>query len=308
MSQPRYNSFNVHLRQRFGGRVHRVAIDAGFGCPNRDGTKARGGCLYCDADGSRAGYVEPALTIRRQLEDGMKRMQRRFAAGKFIAYFQAFSNTYAPVPKLRALYDQALFDPGRIVGLSIGTRPDCVTPEVLDLLEEYNERTYLWVEYGLESANQKTLDAQNRADTIEQWAAVVRESRRRGLRVAAHVIAGLPGDSHDDLMRAADLMNECGVCGVKIHNLYISRRAPLARLYEARPFPLLSREDYIALVCDFLARLHPEILIHRLMGEASRADLIAPDWCLDKTAFLRALDAELDRRNIRQGDRLPARS
>ncbi|GAB4319604.1 MAG: TIGR01212 family radical SAM protein [Candidatus Sumerlaeia bacterium] len=301
MNTPLYNSFSRHLRERFGCRVHRVALDAGFACPNRDGTKGRGGCLYCDADGSRADYVEPSRSIREQMELGMERMARRFGARRFIAYFQAFTNTYAPVQKLRALYEQALFDPDRIVGLSVGTRPDCLTAPVLDLLEEFHARTYLWVELGLESANQATLDAHNRADSVERFIEAACAARRRGLRVAAHVIAGFPTDGPEDFLHAARLINECGVSGVKLHNLFISRRAPLARLFEKRPFALLTREQYIGLVCDFLAVLDPQVLIHRLMGEARPGDLIGPAWCLDKAGFLGALEGEMRRRGIVQG-------
>lgn len=299
----RYNAFSRHLREVFGCRVHRVSVDAGFTCPVRDGTKGRGGCLYCDEAGSRAGYCDPELPIPEQVRQGIEVARRRFKAQKFIVYFQPYTNTYAEVEKLRQFYDEALQSDEDIIGLAIGTRPDCVPEEVLNLLAEYNQRYYLWVEYGLQSARNETLQRINRGHSVEDFIDAVERTHRRGIRVCAHVILGLPGESPEDMLASAELLNRLGVEGVKIHSLYVSRGAPIARLYEEGKITLLSQEEYIQIVCDYLERLSPEILIHRLVGEARAGDLIAPEWSRHKTRVLQLITEELRRRGTRQGSK-----
>ncbi len=299
--------------------MHRVAVDAGFTCPTRDGTLGRGGCLYCEEAGSRAAYVEPALPIREQVRHGIEHVRRRYKAEKFLVYFQPYTNTYAPAERLRALYDEAL-DHRDVVGLMIGTRPDYLgdagtekatrcraaaqhTPAPLDLLEEYHRRTYLWVELGLQSVNDQTLRWIRRGHDFAAFEHAAVAARARGLRLCAHVIVGLPTDRREDHLAAADALNRLGFEGVKIHCLYVSRKAPLGEVYAREPFPLMTREEYVERVCDILERLNPRIVIHRLTSDADRRTLIAPLWCLDKGGILSAIDAELARRNSRQGSR-----
>jgi radical SAM protein (TIGR01212 family) len=303
----RYNSFSAHLRRQFGCRVYKVSVDAGFTCPTRDGTKARGGCLYCGEEGSRASYCDPDLPIGEQVRRGIEFLRRRYKAEKFIAYFQPYTNTYAPVEVLRRAYDEAL-SVDTIVGLSIGTRPDCISPQVLDLLEDYQGKTYLWVEYGLQSAREKTLELINRHHTVSEFVSAVEQTRDRGIRVCAHVILGLPKETRSDMLASADLLNSLGVNGVKIHSLYVNRNAPLARMYQAGELRLLSLEEYVALVCDYLERLAPDILIHRLTGEAPPTLLVAPQWCTDKSGVIRCIQQELERRDSVQGSRYPSSS
>jgi hypothetical protein len=299
----RYNNLSAHLREVFGCRVQRVAVDGGFTCPTRDGTVGSGGCIYCDGAGSRAAYVEPQLPIREQVRRGIEQMRRRYKAEKFPVYFQPYTNTYAPVERLRALYDEALDHPD-VVGLMVGTRADCVDREVLDLLEEYHRRTYLWLELGLQSASNRTLNWIGRGHDLATFEHGAREAKARGLRLCAHLIIGLPTDWRADHFAAADLLNRLGFDGLKIHCLYVSRNAPLGAVFEREPFPLMTRRQYVARVCDVLERLDPRIVIHRLTSDADRRALIAPAWCLDKRGVVADIEAELERRDSRQGSRL----
>jgi radical SAM protein (TIGR01212 family) len=301
--EPRYNSFSRHLKSHFGCRVHRISLDAGFTCPTRDGTKASEGCAYCDEEGSRAKYCEPQLPLNEQLKRAKVRLARRFKAEKFIAYFQPYTNTYAPVEHLRRVYVEALADPD-VVGLAIGTRPDCVPTDVLDLLDDLNSQTYLWVEYGLQSAKNEILKAINRRHTVEDFVLAVEETKERSIRVCAHVILGLPNETREDMLASAKLLNELEIDGVKIHSLYISRNAPLAVPYQQGKFAVMELAEYVKLVCDYLERLRPEALIHRLVGEAPREKLIAPQWCLRKNEVLNEINRELQRRDTRQGSLL----
>jgi len=316
----RYNALSAHWREVFGCRVQRVAVDGGFTCPNRDGTVGEGGCIYCDEVGSRAAYVEPKLPIREQVRRGIAQMRRRYKAEKFVVYFQPYTNTYAPVERLRARYDEALDHPD-VVGLMIGTRADCLGrtgcqpvpssahgPEtgyqpVLQLLQEYHRQTYLWVELGLQSASDKTLKWIRRGHDLAAFEGGAREAKARGLRLCAHLIVGLPTDRRSDHLAAAELLNRLGFDGIKIHCLYVSRNAPLGRLYEQKLFRLMTRRQYVVRVCDILERLDPRIVIHRLASDADAQNLIAPLWCLDKRGVVADIEAELERRNSRQGSR-----
>ena len=298
----RYNNLSAHLREVFGCRVQRVAVDAGFTCPNRDGTLGVGGCLYCDEAGSRAAYVEPRFSIREQVRRGIEQMRRRYKAEKFLVYFQPYTNTHAPVERLRALYDEALDHPD-VAGLMIGSRADCLGGEVLDLLEEYHRRTYLWLELGLQSASDKTLNWIGRGRDVATFERGARQAKARGLRLCAHLIIGLPTDRREDHLAAAELLNRLGFDGLKIHCLYVSRDAPLGAAFEREPFPLMTRRQYVARVCDVLERLDPRIVIHRLTSDADRRALIAPAWCLDKRGVVADIEAELERRDSRQGSR-----
>ncbi len=297
-----WNSFNVWLRERFAERVHRACIDAGFTCPNRDGSKASGGCTFCDLAGSAAGHIEPAFGIRRQIRKQIASGEARYGARKFIAYFQAFTNTYAPVERLREIYDAALEDP-RIVGLCVGTRGDCVTDEVCGLLAWYGAERLTWMEVGLQSVNQATLDRVNRAERVEDFAEACRAARKFGVPVVAHLIFGLPGDTRADCLRAIAHLNQCGVWGVKIHNLYIDSLAPMAEEWRAGALTLPDRDEHIALLCDALELLAPGIMVQRLCAAAPRARHLAPAWSLDKAVVLQGIRDEFARRGTRQGSR-----
>ncbi|RLB67340.1 MAG: TIGR01212 family radical SAM protein [Deltaproteobacteria bacterium] len=295
-----YQLYSEHLKKRFGQRVHKISVDAGFGCPNRDGGRTGSGCLFCDPGGSGAVGIERQLSVAEQIEHGKEVMSRKYKAGQFIAYFQPFSNTLAPVRRLRALYDEALAVED-VVGLAIGTRPDCVPSDVLDLLGEYHQKTYFWLELGLQSSHDRTLDWLQRGHDFATFVKACQGARSRGLRVCAHIILGLPGESAADMLATADVLAELQIEGVKLHLLHVLRNTPLGILYAENKIKLLEMDEYVALVVDVMERLHPETLIHRLTGDGPRDQLLAPLWSLNKWEVLNAIDAEFARRGSRQG-------
>jgi hypothetical protein len=298
----RYYPLSRFLRQKFGAKVWSVTIDAGFTCPNVDGTVAVGGCVYCDNRSFSPNRRLPRQSIRDQVEHGIRILEKRNGAEKFIAYFQPATNTYAPVAKLQRLYDEALAHP-RIVGLAIGTRPDCVPDDVLDLIQGYTRRTYVSLELGLQSIHDRSLDWMNRGHHFDAFPDAVRRCQDRGFDLCAHVILGLPGESRDDMLATAKTLADLPIHAVKIHNLYAVRDTPLEKMVHSGAVRLFERDEYVAVVCDFLERLPPTMVIHRLSGEAPPDFLVAPLWCLDKPGLLRAINAELERRDSWQGKR-----
>ncbi len=298
----RYRPFSVFLRERFGGRVHRVALDGGFTCPNVDGTVTTGGCNFCDNDSFSPNRRIRLKTIPAQLERGIAFLTRRFRAERFLAYFQAGTNTHGAVEKLRRLYDQALSDP-RVVGLAIATRPDSLPDAVLDLLSEYQQRTFVGLEIGLQSPYDRSLEWMNRGHDVACFHDAIRRCQGRGFDLSVH---GLPGETRDDMLGTADFLAPLPIHGVKIHNLHVVRDTVLAKQYERGEVRMLERGEYLELICDFLERLPPSFVIHRLTGEAPPAHLLAPMWCLEKEALLREIVAELIRRNSWQGKRWQA--
>jgi len=282
-----YRDFNAYLRERFGERVQKITVDAGLDCPNRDGTVARGGCIYCNSRGSGTGKHAKGLTITEQIQAGSRFVAQRYKARKFLIYFQSFSNTYAPVPVLRRMYDEAIGAVPGVVGLSIGTRPDCVDKAVLALLEDYGRQTLMWVEYGLQSAHDETLRRINRGHDVACFRSAVAATRCRGIRVCAHVILGLPGESRKQMMETARALAEMGIDGVKIHLLYVVRGTAMERMYRAGTYQCLTQSEYVDLVCEFLEHLPPEVIIQRLTGDPHPEELVAPDWALDRTTLSR---------------------
>lgn len=297
---PRYRPFSSFLRDRFAGRVFRVTIDAGFTCPNVDGTVTSGGCVYCDNRSFSPNRRLPRTTVKAQVERGVAILGKRYDADRFLAYFQAATNTHAPVERLRRLYDEALAHP-QIVGLAIGTRPDSVPDSVLDLLQEYARDRYVCLELGLQSIHDRSLDWMNRGHHVDAFFDAVHRCQGRGLDLCAHVILGLPGESREDMLATADALAGLPVNGVKIHNLHVVRDTPLEEMHRAGSVRMLERDEYVGLVCDFLERLPPDMVVHRLNGEAPPDYLVAPDWCRDKHGLLRAIHADLERRDSRQG-------
>ena len=300
----RYFSYNLFLRQKFGGRrVHKVSLDAGLTCPNVDGTVTTGGCTFCD---NRS--FSPSRRVRRQdilaqLEDGMRRLRHRYEGlDQFLAYFQPATNTYAPVDRLREFYEAALAHP-QVVGLAIGTRPDCVPPDVLDLLSEIAGRTYLSVEYGLQTMHDRSLDWMNRGHHHAATIDAVQKSRGHGFEICAHVMLGLPGESRADMLATAREVARLQFDAVKIHNLYAVKQTPLAEQVARGEVTLLGRDEYIAALVDFLELLPPTMVVERISGDAPPDYFVGPAWCLDKPGVLRALQAELTRRDTWQGKR-----
>jgi len=296
-----YNDYNSYLRARYGCKVHKIGLDAGFSCPNRDGTKARGGCLYCNEDGSRSSYADPRVNIRGQLAARIGYLKKR-GAKKFIAYFQAFTNTHAPLERLEAVYAQALgFDD--IVGISIGTRPDCVDDARLGLISSYADRYEVWLELGLQSVHNRTLERIARGHTFEDFLAALNLAGKFNIPVCAHIIVGLPGETREETLKTAETLSRLKVGAVKIHLLHVLRGSPLERLYGEGKLGLLTRPEYVELVCDILERLSPEIIIQRLTGQGDRLNHIAPAWALDKTGTIENIKEVLRKRGTRQGFR-----
>jgi radical SAM protein (TIGR01212 family) len=305
-SEGRYYAFSRFLRERFGTRVFRVTVDAGFTCPNVDGTVTTGGCVYCDNRSFSPNRRLPRTSIREQVRRGIAILQERYRADRFLAYFQAATNTHAPVAKLRKLYDEALDHP-QIVGLAVGTRPDSVPDDVLALLEGYARDRYVCLELGLQSIHDSSLDWMNRGHHFDAFVDAVRRCQGRGLDLCAHVILGLPGESREDMLATADALARLPVDAVKIHNLHVVRDTPMEQMYRAGTVPILERAEYVSLVCDFLERLPANMVIHRLNGDAPPDYLVAPLWCLDKPALLRAIHEELAQRDSQQGKHCRAR-
>ena len=302
MTTKRYTTFTEELRRQFGCRVQRVSLDAGFSCPNRDGSRGTGGCIFCGDRGAAAVGVPIELPLAQQLQKSKAYLVKKFRAEKFLAYFQAYSNTYAAADELRLLYETALAD-NDMVGLIIGTRPDCLPDTVLDLLAELNQRTYLWLELGMQTMHDQTLQAINRGHDHACFVEAVKRCKQKGLRICAHLILGLPGESRDQMLASVEELNRLGVDGVKLHHLHVLKGSLLEEQYRNGTLPLMDRDAYVALLVDALELLDPKILIHRLMGDG-RTELVAPDWSRRKLEVLNQIDAELVKRNSRQGCRL----
>lgn len=298
----RYATFNEELRRRFGCRVQRISLDAGFSCPNRDGSIGVGGCSFCNQRGAAAVGVPIELPLADQLALSKEYLRRKFKAEKFLGYFQAYTNTYASVDRLRQLYETALNDPD-IVGLIIGTRPDCLPEPVLDLLAELHQRSYLWLELGMQTMHDRTLTAINRGHDHSCLVEAVQHCQSRGLRVCVHLILGLPGETREEILDSVLELNRLGVDGVKLHHLHVLKGSRFEAEYRRGALRLLERDDYVQLVCDAVELLDPRILVHRLMGDG-RSELVAPDWSRRKLEVLNRIDAELTKRNSRQGSRL----
>ena len=297
-----YNSFNSYLKETFGARVYKVPIDAGFTCPNRDGKRAFGGCTFCDDRGSGAPTIDARLNVKEQLESGIKRIRRRFKANKFLAYFQAFTNTYAPEAVLKSLYDVTLAHPD-VIGICIGTRPDCVDDNILDLLAEYDRKTFVWLEIGLQSAVDRTLAAINRGHTASEFFDAVERALQRKLRLATHLMFGLPGETAEEMMETVKLVARSGVIGVKIHQLCIYKGTPMESDYRAGRLPMLDEDVYVKLVADALELLSPDQIIMRLVAEGTEDEVIAPQWCFEKRRVMKKIEDEMARRGTRQGSR-----
>lgn len=297
----RYNQFSAYLKQKFGVKVYKITLDAGFSCPNRDGTISSGGCIFCDEGGSFSQAHSNLLSIEEQVETGIKNLSERFKAQKFMSYFQAYTNTYKPVGELEKIYNSALNN-DKIVGLSIGTRPDCVDDEKLDLIAGYKDDYYTWVEYGLQSIHDKTLRRINRGHDFDCFLKAYEKTKERGINVCVHVIFGL-WETREEILQTAQKLAELKVDGVKIHMLCALENTKLAKIYEEKAIDFMNEREYIETVCDFLEYLPPETTIHRLAGNGLKKNLIAPRWLGKKLDCLNQIDRELLARNTFQGFR-----
>ncbi|RMF42492.1 MAG: TIGR01212 family radical SAM protein [Planctomycetota bacterium] len=301
----RYYALNVYFRHRFGGRVQKISLDGGFTCPNVDGTVAIGGCTFCSNRAFSPSRRVRRQAIQRQIEEGISRLRRRYKNERFLAYFQPATNTYGPLEKLRDLWDAALEDP-RVLGLVIGTRPDCVADEVLDLVDQFAERTYVSLELGVQTIHDASLEWMNRGHGHAASLDAMRRAAGRKFDISLHIMLGLPGETHAMMMATAEQVARWHPAGVKIHNLYAVEKTPLADEVRAGKTRLLELDEYIHLLADFLERLPPDVVIERVSGDAPPQDLIGPAWCLEKGEIIKRLNAEFERRGTHQGARYDA--
>ena len=295
-----YREYSAFLRETFGCRVQKITVDAGLSCPNRDGALGVGGCVYCNPLGSGTGAARRSQSIASQLEAGKLYLGKRYKAKKFLAYFQSFSNTYAPLPVLKALYEEALAVPG-IVGLAIGTRPDCVSDDVLDYLGELSRERAIWLEYGLQSSHDRTLALLRRGHGVGEFVDATLRARRRDIPVCAHVILGLPGETRAEMLDTARFLSSLEIQAVKIHLLYVVRGTILESWFRAGSYTCLTQEEYVALVGEFLSLLPPHVIIQRLTGDPHPEELVAPSWALRKRENLAAIRQGMASRELYQG-------
>lgn len=296
----RYHTLDYYYKEKFHSKVFKISLNAGFSCPNLDGTVGFGGCIYCSKTGSGefAGCKEDSL--KQQFDNIKKIMLKKWPPGKFIGYFQARTNTYADVNILKKLYETVLsFD--NVIGLNIATRPDSISEECLDYLTELNKKTYLTIELGLQTTNEKTAKLINRCHTLECFESMVKKLRERNIDVVIHIINGLPYETKEDMLNTVKYLNTLDIQGIKIHMLSILKDTPLEKLYQQKKFKVLNKEEYIDIVIEQLELLRPEIVIHRITGDPKVEDLIEPNWLIKKFCVLNDIDKEMVRRQSYQG-------
>lgn len=296
LDNKRYHTLNYFFRNKFKSKVFKVALNDGFSCPNYK----TGGCIYCN-HGSGNHYEKMGLL--EQFDLVKIPLEKKWPNAKYIAYFQANTNTYAPITVLKEKYEQVLTIPN-VIGLDIATRSDALNEEILDYLSELNKRTFLMVELGLQSMHEDTLKFINRGHDLQNFIDAIQELKKRNIFVVVHIINGFPNESKDMMIETVKFLNQLGIDGIKIHMLYISKNTPLAKQYEKQPFPLLTKEEYIQIVCEQLEYLNPNIVVMRITGDPLKEELIAPSWLVKKFCVLNDIDKEMKKRDIYQGDKI----
>lgn len=307
MAEKPYRDLNTYYRGIFGKKTAKISLNGGFSCPNRDGTLGTGGCIFCSAGGSGDFAESPSLSIPEQIQAGKAQTKEKWKDPAYIAYFQAFTNTYAPAETLRSIYWQAITQP-EIKGLSIATRPDCLGDDILELLEEVSQNTHLWIEFGLQTSKEETAALIRRGYPNETFVSAVHQLHQRRIPVVAHMILGLPGEEEKDMLQTIDFLNQLPISGIKIHLLHIIAGTDLAQWYQEGRYQPLEEEEYIRLVCLCIARLRPDIVIHRLTGDGDSNSLLAPLWSLKKRHVLNQIHHRLRVENITQGMNCPLRN
>ncbi len=299
----RYYRYSRYLRQYFGEKVRRISLDAGFSCPTRDGKLGTGGCLYCDNSSFAPPRAAGLPPVRNQLLEGIENTRKRQKTEKFLAYFQAYTNTYKPITELERLYRSVLDIPG-VVGIIIATRPDCVDADILNLLADIGQNTYVSIEYGIESVYDKTLEWARRGHTFAVTRRAFEQTKKAGIHTGGHIIFGFPTESRQEILDSAAVLNAMQPDALKIHHLHIVKNSGLAELYRQKTFALFTESEWIDLISDFLERLSPDIVMQRLVGDAQPGTLIAPQWQIPKIRILQNIQAELARRGTYQGARV----
>ena len=306
MNTPRYNELSAYLSAHFPFKVQKISLNAGFTCPNRDGTVGYGGCTYCNNQTFNPAYCKTEKTVTQQLEEGKQFFARKYPDMKYLAYFQAYTNTYGELQELKRKYEEALQVPD-VVGIVIGTRPDCMPDELLDYLEELNHRTFLIVEYGVESTDNDTLKRINRGHSFEVAADAIRKTAERNIRVGAHIILGLPGETREMLIQQAGFLSSLPLTTLKLHQLQLIKGTRMAAEYESRPqdFHLYTADEYIDLVIDYIEHLRPDMVLERFVSQSPKELLIAPDWGLKNHEFTDKVKKRMRERNSFQGKLYP---
>ena len=299
-SNKRYHTLDYFYKHKFGGKIAKISLNGGFTCPNKDGTKGVGGCIYCSKLGSGDYAGKPSKSLTEQFFDIKKVMDRKWQDTKYIGYFQANTNTYAPLDELKNKYEEVLKIDG-VVGLNIATRSDAITEECLDYLEELSKKTFLNIELGLQTIHEDTNKLINRGETLEEFESMVHKLRGRGINVIIHIINGLPYETKEMMLDTIKYVNNLDIQGIKIHMLHIIEGTKLADLYKEKPFHVLTREEYVDIVCDELELLRPEIVINRITGDPNPEELIEPKWLIKKFGVLNEIDKEMARRDTYQG-------
>ena len=296
----RYHTLDYFYKHKFGGKIAKISLNAGFTCPNKDGTKGIGGCIYCSKLGSGDYAGKPNKSLTEQFFDIKDIMDKKWPNTRYIGYFQANTNTYAPVSILKEKYEEILKIDG-VVGLNIATRSDSITDECLDYLEELNKKTFLNIELGLQTIHEKTNKLINRGETLEEFTTMVKKLRSRGINVIVHIINGLPYETKEMMLETVKYVNKLDIQGIKIHMLHIIKGTKLAEIYEKEHFHILTREEYVDIVCDELELLREEIVINRITGDPKPDELIEPKWLIKKFGVLNEIDKEMARRDSYQG-------
>lgn len=299
-SDKRYHTLNFDLRSHFGCKIIKLSVDGGFTCPNRDGTLGNSGCLFCSDSGSGEFAGNRALTIREQLSQQTELLKPKWPNGKYISYFQNFTNTYSSIEDLERKYEEALSFP-EVVGIAIATRPDCLGDDVLELLSRISKKTFLWIELGLQTMHEDTAILIRRGYVLEQFEKAFEKLNSLGIKTVVHIILGLPGEDSARMLDSVKYVSRLNPYGIKLHLLHILENSDLLDYYNTNPFHVLSKDEYIGLVSDSLELLNPQIVVHRITGDGSRESLFAPRWSLDKRSVLNGIDIELKRRDSWQG-------
>lgn len=298
----RYSDYSSYIKQEFGERVQKISLDIGFSCPNRDGSKGYGGCTYCNNNTFNPDYCEPQKSIKSQLDQGISFFTRKGKNNKFLAYFQAYTNTYADISELKAMYEEALSVP-KVVGLVIGTRPDCISEEIIDYLDELSKDYFISLEFGVESTNEQTLRDVNRCHSFEDTKKTFKLCEGKGFHLGAHIILGLPNESRDDLLNHASELSKLPIDTLKLHHLQIVKNSIMNSQYKKHPekFNLFSSQDYIEFVSEFITYLRPDIIIERFISEAPKDLLVAPIWGLKNFEMVAKIDKHLEENGLYQG-------
>ncbi|MCP3899477.1 MAG: TIGR01212 family radical SAM protein [Desulfobacteraceae bacterium] len=296
----KYNDYNTYLKDLYGQRVQKITVDAGLTCPNRDGSLSKAGCIYCNNRGSGSGFFLQGQSIEEQIDHGRRAMIRKYNAKLFLAYFQSYTNTYTSLENMKIMFDKALaYDD--MVGLAIGTRPDCIDKEKVDLIESYAKNYLIWLEYGLQSAHEKTLDLINRGHDFKSFEDAVKLTQNKNINICAHIILGLPGENREMMLETARKISVLGINGVKIHLLYVVKDTYLATMYEKGEYICMEQNEYVETICEFIELLPKDVIIQRITGDPNKDELVAPDWSIRRNETFQMIQRQFEEKGMFQG-------